>query len=328
MLPQEQLEREINGAVVLVGRPALKEWAWGLKAGWTTSLPPARQDLDESLARELSEDSVFDEVEQGNSLAIEDDTAEADGAGAPLPSRIPSSSPISYNPAFQMAGSAQSQQAKPAEPAAPAVEPRLLEPPSQIPAQPPLCFVDYTNLTGFKNVPRKLYGFFNEREKVRRGGQAALAIALGDKSNAREINVATTADGEVERTTPPQGGDLDWGLGSERFYHGRFAKTQSDIDSARKSFYDGLPKRLEETRTYVRGQRELRVTEKNDPPKTEGQLRTDRFESEKDWRNLTMGFNILKPESGVEWHRAFIGSLRVLRERHLKDEENNQAALG
>lgn len=326
--PQEQLERELNGAVVLVGRPAYKEWAWGLKAGWTSTLPPSRQDLDEGLARELSEDSVFDEAEeitQPESALGQDDIAEADGAGAPLPSRLPSSSLQSYNPAFQMGNSTRSSQARPSkssEETGPKVDPKVLEPPSQIPAQPPLCFVDFTILTGIKHVPRKIYGFFNEREKVRHGAQAALTIALGDKMNAREFEFDTTGDGTISSKTPPQGGDLDWGLGSESFYHKRFYKTVADVDSARKSFYENLPKRLSDTRSYVRGQRELTVTEKNDPPKSEGKLREERFEREKEWRNLVMGYQILKRESGVEWDPAFRGSLRVLVDRS-EEAEND-----
>lgn len=312
----------MNGATIIVGRPAYKEWAWGLKTGWTTKLPPTRQDLDEGLAAELSEDSTFDEVEKQAGFTDNNDIPEADGAGAPLPSRL-TSSPQSYNPAFQMAGRQDQKSHRRESPSdqEPQVDSRLLEPPSQIPAQPPLYFVDYVNLTGFKNVPRKLWGFFNERKKVKHGGEAGLAIALGNRTNAREYDVPETAGEELSEIIPPQGGDLDWGLQSESFYPKRFSKTLTDIAKARKKFYDDLPRRLQDTRSYVRGERELTASEKIDPPKTEGKLITERFEREKEWRNTEMGYDILRPERGVEWHQAFIGSLRVLNERKLEEEQ-------
>ncbi|UZJ52136.1 hypothetical protein CBS101457_001456 [Exobasidium rhododendri] len=331
--PEQQLERELNGGVVIMGRPAFKEWAWGLKSGWTSTLPPARQDLDEGLARELSEDSAFDEVDDPTAkdeMVKFDDKEEADGAGAPLLSKLGTSLPLSHNPAFQMGkngGSSRSQQLKASEEAGPNVDAHLLEPPTQIPAQPPLYFVDYTNLIGFTNTPRKIVGFFNERKKVRQGGQAALAIALGDKASAREIEISTSEDGNLLTTSPPQGGDLDWGLDSEYFYPDRFAKTLSDIEKSKASFYKELPKRLQETRSYVRGERELTVTERNNPPKSEGELRQERFAKEKDWSHQTEAFRILRKESGVEWHPSFRGSVRVLQERSLHDSDNQQPAL-
>lgn len=322
LTPQEQLERELNGGIVLVGRPAYKEWTWGLKQGWTTRLPPSRQDLDEPLARELSNDDKFDEEEVEDKTAFVgdvssgDDGAEADGAGAPLPSRMASINPRNLNPAFaspqnfannrnnRAAGTNQDEQQQ----QGPAVNERLLDPPSAIPAQPPLCFVDYVNLVGFSKMPRRIVGFFNQRHRVLLGAEAGLQVALGDKSTARPFD----APPELEiRSEPPQGGDLDWGLDSERFYPGSFAKTLSEIEKARSSWYEALPRRLRDTRTLVRGEREPTATEKNDPPKTEGELREERFAKEREWRNLANGFDILRPENGVQWDERFRDCLRI-----------------
>jgi import inner membrane translocase subunit TIM54 len=324
--PSEQLEDELNGAVVVVGRPAYKEWIHGLKTGWTSTLPPAKTDgIDDALAKELSEDSTFDEVQKDAANAIfSSDEPEEDGAGAPLPSKFSSSSPsLSYNPAFQAANGGAT--TTPQE-AGPSVDPRLLEPPTNIPAQAPLLFVDYVNLTGFTNLPRRMFNFFYERERVRQGGEAGLSIAFGDKTNAREYDAPVDENGDVLRKSPPQGGDLDWGLESERFYPKRFSKTLTDIEKARKGFYEGLPRRLQDTRSYVRGERELTASEKHDIPKTESELREQRFNREREWRNLEQGFSILQPESGLEWHRAFIGSLRVLQQRRLDEQVDQNAA--
>lgn len=338
--PQEQLEREINGGIIIVGRPAYKEWAWGLRKGWTTRLPPARQDLEDELAQELSEDGAFDEVldeqdKEGDAFAEntpaawasgDDSGEEPDGAGAPLPSRLGqagTSRHAGFNPAFQprSAGGLQPQAAQSKTAAAtaaantPQVDAALLEPPEQIPAQPPLCFVDYVNLTGFRNVPRKLVGFFRHRDRVQLGAQVGVDLVLGSKTDARTFAAPVDeASGALLHPEPPQGGDLDWGLASERFYPPRFGKTLATIEKERTSFYKELPRRLRDTRSYVRGERELTATEKGSPPKSEGDLRQERFNRERDWRNDAMGYEILRPDAGVPWHRAFRGSLRVFGE--------------
>lgn len=322
LTPQQQLQRELDGGIVLVGRPAYKEWAWGLKQGWTTRLPPARSDLDEPLAQELANDDTFDEIEDKSDketsgfvgdVTCGDDEAEADGAGAPLPSRMGNINPRNLNPAFASPNrlgtkSRAQQDVQKQEAQGPNVNERLLEPVSTIPAQPPLCFVDYVNLVGFSKLPRRMVGFFNQRERVRLGAEAGVAIALGTKATARPFD----APPELEaRDEPPQGGDLDWGLDSERFYPGSFAKTLTEIGKAKSSWYEALPRRLRDTRTLVRGEREPTATEKNNPPDTEGELREERFKREKEWRNLANGFEILRAERGVQWDERFRDSLRV-----------------
>ncbi|MCO5599869.1 hypothetical protein L7F22_053976 [Adiantum nelumboides] len=329
LTPQQQLQQELDGGVILVGRPAYKEWAWGLREGWTTRLPPKRQDLDDELARILSDDGAFDEIEEPkkeilmedefekNNLALtSEDGVEPDGAGAPLPSRLNSTGnrgPISFNPAFQPINSSNSSTRQPKSNAEEEinVNPKLLEAPSEIPAQPPITFVDYVNLTGFRHVPRKIVGFFRHRDRFLLGGQAAMNLALGDKSNAREYEVVLSEEGQLASIEPPQGGDLDWGLNSERFYLPKFNQTIKDVEKAKENFYSELKRRLQDTRSYVRGQRELTATEKNDPPKSESDLREERFRKEKEWRLLTQGYEILKPSVGVIWHPAFKTRLRV-----------------
>lgn len=308
--------------MIIVGRPAYKEWAWALKEGWTSQLPAQRQDFDDELAQTLSEDGAFDEpsedLEQPNGPILPQDVEEPDGAGAPLPSRIGSSGSLSFNPAFQSnnaSSSSANMRSKTREADHVSVDQDLLEPPAQIPAQPPICFVDYVNLTGFRNVPRKIVGFFNHRDRVQMGAQAALDIALGSKGTAREFQVdiiRDEIDTETVRSEPPQGLDLDWGLNSEQFYASRFYRILSDIEKERSSFYKELPRRLQDTRSFVRGERELTASEKGNPPTTEGDLRQERFQREREWRNATHGYNILRREVGVAWHPLFQGSLRVM----------------
>ena len=128
-----------------------------------------------------------------------------------------------------------------------------LPPMSPIPAQPPICFVDFTNLVGFSNIPRRIARFFYRREDVRRGAEAGLSIVLGTKNDAREFQAGDR--GTIPRD-PPQGHDLDWGLEEEAYYPSTFFKTISNIEKWRKSYYEELRKELKASREIARGIRE------------------------------------------------------------------------
>ena len=64
-----------------------------------------------------------------------------------------------------------------------------------------------------------------------------------------------------------------------------------------------------------RGERQLSATEKNDPPKSESELRSVRLRKEREWRNELQGWEVLRTDVGVEWSEAFRGALRVLEEK-------------
>ncbi|SPO42099.1 related to TIM54 (component of the mitochondrial TIM22 translocase) [Pseudozyma flocculosa] len=360
LTPQQQLQREIDGGIVLVGRPALKEWAWALKNGWGTPLEVVKRDRDQEIAAELAEDHAFDELpvgedeqqrqqqqgdgglafaemsEKDRAIAALADGAEADGAGAPLPSRFGGAG--GPNPAFggggpnaftsmmqarPTAGGSDAASPKPkteAEVRAAKMDARLLEPPAQIPAQPPICFVDFTNLVGWRNIPLRMYNFFRVRDKVRAGAELGLTIVYGTKETARDFQAGPSpasasaglagGGGEVS-DVPPQGGDLDWGLESEERYAPYFLKTADNIDESRRAYYKALPTHLKDARDLARGVREPSRLERNDPPKTEAELREQRLKKEVGWRNNLMGFDIIRPERGVEWDERWRGSIRV-----------------
>lgn len=370
LTPQQQMQRELDGAVVVIGRPAYKEYMWGLKQGWTTDVPAQRGDLDEPIAKALEGDGAFDEIvaeapqdtaeppsasatpppsttsaspadtrpldaldeiERRNRLLAE---SADDDEGAPLPSsRVAVGSPFASGgqKTFQSSPSP-----SPPSSSAPSISPSLLLPPTSVPAQPPLVYVPFTNLTGWRQMPRRMYNFFNRRADVRAGGDAALSILLGDKSTARGFNAD---DADAERPLR-QHGDFIWGATSERTYPPRFHKLPQTIAEARASYYKDLPQRLKDSRSYYRGERELTATEKNDPPKSETELREGRLRREREWRNEEDAFEVLREESGVEWDQRFSGSLRVLesegqaRRREAEEksvregEERERAAMG
>lgn len=318
--PAQQLQRELDGAVVLIGRPALKEWAWAMKEGWNTEIPVKPVDHDELLATSLSEDSTFEE--ESAPAAPAEAASEESEEPQPLPTKgfmLPSqvgfqsmqrsgSSPFGSRNASSVAPAAASE---PSE-----AEQAKLAPPANVPAQPPMCFVDFTNLVGWRNIPRRIAHFFNHRDDVRRGAEAGLSIVLGTKNDAREFDVG--APGTIA-DLPPQGDDLDWGLAEEDFYPPRFEKTPDQIAKDREQFYESLRTELKASRELARGEREPTKAEKREMPRSEIELRDERFNKERDWRNLLHGYQVLTPSAGVVWNESWRGSLRVLRPRSPDD---------
>lgn len=314
--PMQHLKRELEGGIVLIGRPALKEWAWALREGWSPAIPATPVDRDEILASELaSNDSVFEEEDtaaEGDENDPETTTPVSPAqTGFMLPSQIGLQSMQKGGPMPFAAPSTTPAVSTPA--ATPAKEDmRMLEPLVPIPAQPPICFVDFTNLAGWRNIPRRVGRFFYRREQVRQGCEAALAIVLGSKNDAREFDPGAPHSIPAD---PPQGHDLDWGLEEESYYPPAFDNTPHYIERERKSFYDELKKELKASRELSRGEREPTRSEKNEMPRSEVELREQRFKRENGWRDLDEGYHIVRPQAGVAWDEAWRGSLRVLRPR-------------
>ncbi|KAJ7047200.1 inner membrane protein import complex subunit Tim54-domain-containing protein [Mycena alexandri] len=65
--PAEERESELEGGIVLIGRPTFKEFMAGLKRGWTA--PLEKVDSDELLAQELEMDGRFDEEDDSTDRA-------------------------------------------------------------------------------------------------------------------------------------------------------------------------------------------------------------------------------------------------------------------
>ncbi|KAL9931839.1 hypothetical protein V8E36_009389 [Tilletia maclaganii] len=361
--PEKQLERELNGAIVILGRPALKEWAYGMKVGWSSTLPLERVDMDYQLASALT-DWPEEEPEPAHTPNIgsldDDNDASEDGAplnsalnpgraafaggvpqGALFPSPfVPSQSSSSSRTASAANNSSSSDDEfdailHPVRAAlARGINPALLQPPAQIPAQAPLVFVDHENLVGWRTIPRRIVGFFRHRDRVRIGGEAALRIALGAKENARAFDFPAhqdsvqddtdslplfplTSENRSEPVAPPapQGGDLDWGAQREESYPAYFDKTLQYIAKSRQQWNDALPKKLEDTRSLESGRREPSRSERGQyRPKTEHELKQERLAKEVEWRAEEHAFGLQRRESGVLWSPRWVGALRVMPE--------------
>ncbi|KAI0333544.1 hypothetical protein GY45DRAFT_1271836 [Cubamyces sp. BRFM 1775] len=305
---EEKHKRELEGGIILVGRHTLKEYMAGLKRGWTDGLELV--DREEQLSRVLESDGRFDEPEP-------EATAEAiigEGEPIPTPSRLPSSKSIAMlTPSLR---------APPPPPkSSESIPAHLNAPPAEIPPQPAMLLVNFTNYIGFTQIPLMIWDFFNERYKVREGAEAAYRLVM---SNTRPFTAppAEALAGPQDAFDPAQPQkpllaeltptDLDFDRRSESYYKKSVVREfLSDIESARKEYYDSLAKKLETARALARGTREPTKEEQENPPPTEVELRAERMQKELRWTADEEGWDIVRPDKDVEWDERFRNKLRV-----------------
>ncbi|KAJ3508987.1 hypothetical protein NMY22_g16441 [Coprinellus aureogranulatus] len=288
--PEERRKRELEGGIVLIGRPTFKEFMAGLKAGWSGGLE--KVDEEEMLARELEEDSHFDEV---------DDDAPA------------ASEKSSYSPIFTMTSQA-SQKKLPT----PENTTSDVTPPKSIPQLPPLLLVNFSNRIGFTQIPFMIWDWFNKRKDVKSGAEAAYSLVL---ANTRPFRAPAVVDSEPsqqplsqsnpEGSTRPSLGDLDFDLDKERLFKKSLYKIPEEVEQARKEYYEKLPARLATARALSRGSRAWTKEEMENPPPTEVELRAERMKRELEWRYNVAGWNRVKAGTPVEWDERFRDALRV-----------------
>ncbi|KAG1814872.1 inner membrane protein import complex subunit Tim54-domain-containing protein [Suillus variegatus] len=300
---EQKRKRELEGGIVLVGRHTLKEFMSGLKRGWTESID--RVDREDMLAQELASDGRFDEPEEP---VIDSEVVD----GEPLPTRsrlLPSQNAVLFPLQMPSSSPSKSTQYTSNIPA------HLDTPPSTIPTLPTLLLVPFTNHIGFRQVPNMLWGFFNERHKVRAGSEAAYSLIM---SHVRPFAAANTAS-EIQESQLDgrQGGDLDFDLPAESYYDGAY--TPSETEKARKTYYDALPAKLATARALARGTRAPTKEEDSHPPPTEVELRAERLKKEMRWRGDEAGWEIVKPGQLVQWDERFADALQVFDEPRADD---------
>lgn len=282
--PEAKRRRELEGGIVLIGRPSFKEFMEGLRRGWTDGLE--KVDKEDQLARELEADGKFDEKDEPASTA---DTQNLDD-GEPLPtkSRLPPSTSLFKPPYLPSPGS----KASPSSSSS-SIPEYFNIPPAFIPQQPPILFVPFTNYLGFLQLPHMVWDFFNQRQKVLSGAQCAYRLI---KSHTRPFEPST---------------DLDYGLDAERYYKSSMKKYVESVDKIRTGYYKTLPDKLKTARDLARGNREPTKDEFNYPPPTEVELRAERLKKELRWRNDVAGWDIIKPGAPVAFDERFNGALQV-----------------
>jgi import inner membrane translocase subunit TIM54 len=305
MSPEETRKYELKGGVVIIGRHTFKEFMAGLKRGWTDSLE--RVDADEVLARELEDDGHFDEPDLPPEEANFGDGEKGHvGPSSHFPSA--KSSPV-YSP-LQTIPQSRPQPTRKTD----SISPSMDALPSAIPNLPPLLLVPFTNFIGFTQIPYMIWDFFNQRHKCRAGAEAAYRLI---KNETRPIEAATYAT-DLSQTSATKThsldvphNDLDFDRNAESYFKRSFASTPADIEKARQKYYDALPAKLETARSLLRGIREMTKEENLHPPPTEVELRAERMEKEKRWRNDLEGWAIVNPDQEVTWDERFRESLRV-----------------
>ena len=282
--PEAKRRRELEGGIVLVGRPTFKEFMEGLRRGWTDGLE--RIDKEDRLARELESDGKFDETEEPASVVSTDNLS--DDEPLPMKSRLPPSTGLFTPPYIRSSPGNKS-----SSPLSPSIPEHLDIPPGSIPQQPPILFVPFTNYLGFLQLPHMIWDFFNERRKVLSGAQCAYRLI---KSQTRPFEPSA---------------DLDCGLDAEYYYKSSMKKYAESVEKIRTGYYKALPDKLKAARDLARGNREPTKDEVNYPPPTEVELRAERLKKELRWRSDVAGWDIIKPVTPVAFDERFNGPLQI-----------------
>ncbi|KAF8163445.1 mitochondrial import inner membrane translocase subunit Tim54 [Crassisporium funariophilum] len=302
-------QRELEGGIVIVGRPTFKEFMVGLQRGWTDGLE--KVDRDEDLARILEDDPHFDEPEEPIELGNESPSSRSQ-----LPSH--QSSPV-FSP-LQMHTQPPASQT----PRDSSISKDMNHPPAVVPALPPLLLVPYTNHIGISQVPLMIWGFFNQRHKVRSGAEAGYRLVM---KTTRPIDVPESFDHQspevdaVEGAAAPSKGDLDFDKPAEAYFKSSLNSLPEDTEKARKRYYEGLSTKLATARELARGTREPTKEELNNPPPTEVELRAERLKKERRWRDDLEGWEIIKPTSNVAWDERFQQALQLFIDPPQDDQE-------
>lgn len=315
--PEEKRRRELEGGIVLVGRPTFKEFMAGLKKGWTE--PPEIVDREEALSRELENDGKFDEPELESDIAF--DGPDLDGEPIPTASRLPPSKPFSaFTPPHLRTQATPS--AKPAEPTT--IPESMNTPPASIPPMPPILLVHFIDHIGFSQIPHMIWEFFNQRHKARAGAEAAYRLIMGAtrpfsappagelERLAVEMETLSEPDPSQPHLSEPSLADLDFDKDVESYYKKSFVRDFApEIAKAREEYYAKLPARLETARALARGTREPTKEEVSYPPPTEVELRAERMKKELRWRADEEGWEIIRPGKPVAWDERFRAVLKV-----------------
>ena len=274
--------RELEGGIILVGRPTFKEFLEGLRRGWTDGLE--KFDKEDQLTRELELDGKFDEMDEPTSTVDTENLS--DGEPLPTKSRLPPSTGL-FTP--QYLRPSPSNKSSPSS----SIPEHFNIPPPSIPQQPPILFVPFTNYLGFLQLPHMIWDFFNQRQKVLSGAQCAYRLV---KSQTRPFELST---------------DLDCGLDAEYYYKSSMKKYGESVEKIRTGYYKSLPDKLKTARDLARGNREPTKDEVNYPPPTEVELRAERLKKELRWRNDVAGWDIIKPEAPAAFDERFNGALQL-----------------
>lgn len=294
--PAQRRERELEGGIILIGRPTFKEFMFGLKRGWTEGLEHVEQ--DELLSRVLEDDGHFDEPEETRELDTQESSPDLSSLRIP-PRGVSVFSPTHMLTPTQMANETDSR-----------ISDIVNALPPTIPTLPTLLLVPFTNHIGLPQIPLMIWEFFNQRHKVLSGAQAGYRLVM---KNARPIRAPSSGVFVDVATQQNQRdlGDLEFDKEAESYFKSSVSSIPSDTATARKKYYEALPAKLVTARELARGTREPTKEEYNNPPPTEVELRAERMKKEQRWRNDLAGWDIVKPEADIVWDDRFMDAMWI-----------------
>ena len=300
--PAERRRRELEGGIIIIGRPTFKEFMSGLQKGWTEE-SLEKVDRDEVLARILENDTYFDEPEDHD---LADDVFHPSQQQRLSPQSSPVFSPLQIHPSTPPQWSRKG----------PTVSNKVNQPPSVIPPLPPLLLVPFTNYIGISQVPLMIWGFFNQRHKVLAGAEAGYRIVMKESRSfevPENISDLTSSSSSptIDDIPTTSFNDLDFDKGAESYYKKSLDSLHEDTEKARKRYYEDLAVKLNTARQLARGTREHTKDELENPPPTEVELRAERLKKERRWRDDLEGWDIVKPSSNVSWDERCRGALRI-----------------
>lgn len=296
--PSQARQRELDGGIIIIGRPTWKEFLHGLHRGWTEGLKNV--DQDEILARELEDDGAFDEPDEPELVGDEP----SDTRPRPFTQHKPSLySPIQVSNILQPRHKSNTESSS-------SSELTNIPPPTEIPLLPPILLVPFTDYIGISQIPLMIWDFFNQRHKVQSGAEAAYNVIT---KHTRPLHPPSDDSELIETDVSPDSGhsDLDFDKQSEAYLKDSLNKIPNEIEKARKTYYEELPKKLETARALARGIREPTNDELSNPPPTEVELRQERLNKERRWRNDLVGWTIVKPSTPAVWDSRFRHAIQL-----------------
>ncbi|CED84375.1 Mitochondrial import inner membrane translocase subunit Tim54 [Phaffia rhodozyma] len=287
--PEQLIQRELDGGVMIIGRHTLKEYLDGLKKGWFEDRPD--ESWIDKLDRSIYEDPALKDQE-GSSSSL----PEVPEASSKPPSSLfsPLGPPRSTSPiAVQTPTSAELPPLQPA--------------PSMLPPLPPTILIPYHPELGFSSIPRSILSFFNTRADVKMGAEAAMAFILQEPS--RDFQGPTN---ELVELGKEQGGDLDFDLeDGEWRVPGNFEKTPKQVEERMKTYYEGLPPKLKAVWELRKGTREPTDAEQRHPPFSLEEYLEGQIKRERRAKGDLAGYELLKKNSPLTWDDRFNAKWKV-----------------
>lgn len=289
---------------MIVGRASLKEYMEGLRRGWSGGV--GEWIWEKEVERRLKGDGIFDgpelDSEPEHSTDFPQNTTQASSPAQLTASNSSSSSSGLFSRPLRSSPTQTPSSLDPSNPHP--ISDHFHLAPTQLPPQPPLLLVPFTNHVGFRQIPQMIYDFFTERHRVQLGAEAALKLIFAQTRDFQSPSSFASAAGAKP--------DTDFDTPAEQLYKKAFHDLPDRTAKARKDYYDQLEPKIQTAREYARGERVMTDGEtKRGTVVSEEDLKAERLKKEMRWMGTEDGFEVVRAESGVVWEERWEGWLKV-----------------